>query len=486
MIFVWRRVVATRMWLRRTCEEKAGPTYTLMPHQDAGVKWMLGLESSGTGGLLFDEMGTGKTLQLIDLCCAAPCPTLIVVPLILLEQWWVLLQRHVPVDGPLLMRYHGTKSVFGARLRKLPLQDPCIVLTTYDMFAEDNNVVSEYDWSRAIFDEAHHMRNKNKRHAFAYELKCKVKWLVSGTPVQNKESELINLCRVAHLDAGYRRNSQLFLKKFVLRRTCQELGLALPAIAQHDHVVPWTNDEERRMVGDLHLSAQCAEHGRKLSLITQAKKACSIPATVAPFVPGMQARGELPSYKDYGEGLAQCSKVDYVTETVLAGVDAGNAIVFCQLLAEIDMLVARLSPSVRVGRFSGKNTMEERLRVLSTCPQVLVCQIDTAAEGLNMQEHFSQVYFVSPHWNPCLQDQAIGRVQRIGQTRQVFVHTFRMAPVNNEITSMDVIVCRAQKRKRVLAGEVVGARPQPDSATGQAPRTKVPFNVRPEPGDDSC
>ena len=53
-------------------------------------------------------------------------------------------------------------------------------------------------------------------------------------------------------------------------------------------------------------------------------------------------------------------------------------------------------------------------------------QIQTGCEGLNLQENYSEIYFVSPHWNPAIEDQAIARCHRIGQLKQVYVFRFKM------------------------------------------------------------
>jgi hypothetical protein len=64
-------------------------------------------------------------------------------------------------------------------------------------------------------------------------------------------------------------------------------------------------------------------------------------------------------------------------------------------------------------------------------------QIRSGCEGLNLQAAFSEVYFVSPNWNPALESQAIGRCFRIGQKKRVDVFRFYMnsvdSPVNNAV-----------------------------------------------------
>ena len=49
--------------------------------------------------------------------------------------------------------------------------------------------------------------------------------------------------------------------------------------------------------------------------------------------------------------------------------------------------------------------------------------IEFQSEGLNLQ-HFSEIYFTTPHWNPAVEDQAIARAHRIGQTEEVKVYRF--------------------------------------------------------------
>ena len=57
--------------------------------------------------------------------------------------------------------------------------------------------------------------------------------------------------------------------------------------------------------------------------------------------------------------------------------------------------------------------------------QVILLQIQTGCEGLNLQQ-YNEIYFVSPHWNPAVEQQAIARCHRIGQTKPVHIYRFHM------------------------------------------------------------
>jgi len=107
----------------------------------------------------------------------------------------------------------------------------------------------------------------------------------------------------------------------------------------------------------------------------------------------------------------------------------------------------------------------ERGRIFADVPTVLILQIRTCSEGLNLQS-YSDVYFVSPHWNPCVEDQAIARCYRMGQTQGVRVFRFYMTDFvvkeqsgaagegeSECISTLDHKCEEIQERKRVLCNE---------------------------------
>jgi len=87
----------------------------------------------------------------------------------------------------------------------------------------------------------------------------------------------------------------------------------------------------------------------------------------------------------------------------------------------------------------GRLRVGERKKCLSELHlySILIIQIQTGCEGLNLQEYFNEIYFVSPNWNPCVEDQAIARCYRLGQKKKVFVYKFIM---NNENNKSDVTI----------------------------------------------
>ena len=93
---------------------------------------------------------------------------------------------------------------------------------------------------------------------------------------------------------------------------------------------------------------------------------------------------------------------------------------------------------IKVVCYDGRNSGGHNLTSLSEPADALIIQIQTGCEGLNLQLNFSEIYFVSPHWNPCVEDQAIARCHRIGQTKPVDFFKFEMRGFLNDPTSQGI------------------------------------------------
>ena len=178
------------------------------------------------------------------------------------------------------------------------------------------------------------------------------------------------------------------------------------------------------------------------------------------------------SIDEYKVAVSKQSKLDRVVATMVAeaGGSGRKSIVFCHYRREMTQLRDMLlrgggggygDDSVAI--IDGTVGARERTRIFAAAPTVLILQIRTCSEGLNLQS-YSDVYFVSPHWNPCVEDQAIARCYRMGQTSQVRVFRFYMSDFVGEfdavvagesesISTLDHKCEEIQERKRVLCDE---------------------------------
>ena len=194
-------------------------------YQYDGVEWCIRNELRGqaisvSGGFIADEMGLGKTLTMIGtMFCNYLNKTLIVVPPALIKQWSSQLFH---ISGHRACIFHGSKKPDNTLLVKAP-----IVLTTYGILLTDDCILKKIMWDRVIFDEAHHLRNNNTgRFRNCQLINARIRWLVTGTPVQNKKKDFYNLCTVAAIPASiYKDTNAEVRNKFILRRTKADVGI---------------------------------------------------------------------------------------------------------------------------------------------------------------------------------------------------------------------------------------------------------------------
>jgi SNF2 family DNA or RNA helicase len=160
---------------------------------------------------------------------------------------------------------------------------------------------------------------------------------------------------------------------------------------------------------------------------------------------------------EYMDALNHCSKLDAVMETMISRKDNGKGkIVFCHYKQEIDTIAKRLLAAgfVKVICCDGRSTARVK-RMLKEPADALIIQIQTGCEGLNLQEHFSEVYFVSPHWNPSVEDQAIARCHRLGQQKQVDIFKFEMKGFKEKTVTVDKYINHVQDLKRSIGKEIL-------------------------------
>jgi len=167
-------------------------------------------------------------------------------------------------------------------------------------------------------------------------------------------------------------------------------------------------------------------------------------------------------YSSYQEAFDHSSKLDSVVQMILERKGNGcGKLIFCHFREEIDEIATRLRNGgmTTVATFDGRTSNGKRFDILNDKNEALILQIQTGCEGLNLQENYSEIYFISPHWNPAIEDQAIARCHRIGQTKPVFVQRFEMCNFikeeNQEIDTrtIDNYVGQVQTNKRIIASE---------------------------------
>jgi SNF2 family DNA or RNA helicase len=478
---------------------KAGFDYK--DYQHSGVSFCKSVEENTQwrGGLIADEMGLGKTIMMLGLItCNYKSRTLIVLPLALLRQWQSIIQTHLK-HTPMVFHGPGAKKYTKDQVEQSP-----IVLTTYGSISSPVPrkgklhpppvpcILKNIAWDRVIFDEGHHLRNaKTGRHLGALNIKAECRWIVTGTPIQNRKSDFYALCaQMGFSPAFYSNPANLMTiaKNHILRRTKSEVGIQLPPLTEQKHILHWENEEERNVAEQIHSLIYSSNdkttpisstvHGfgdKKLPLMVRARQVCVCPPLLLPKIRDIL---DLDNDKPLGEleeklllGASKHSKIDAAIKAIAARKENKRSkLLFCSYRGEIDLLkYGLLAKGFSVSVLDGRATIKARQSIISDeTVDVMILQTQTGCEGLNLQR-FSEVYFMSPHWNPAVEDQAIARAHRLGQTQKVDVFRFIMSDFSKTSITIERAVMEKQEQKRQMAHELTAPDKQEPVSSSSMP-----------------
>ncbi|KAK4466315.1 SNF2 family N-terminal domain-containing protein [Cladorrhinum samala] len=200
--------------------------------------------------------------------------------------------------------------------------------------------------------------------------------------------------------------------------------------------------EDRIDVADGEICTGCGKTAA-LSIPTDANKSAKGKSKASPQLPSIQTT--LCSGRERGIS----TKVGAVVQK-LKEMDFGTkSLVFSYWTTTLDLLEGHMKHAgISCLRIDGRVSHEQRLRILNdfktTQVQVLLMTIQTGAVGLNLTAA-NYVHIVEPQWNPSVEEQAIARAVRMGQTRTVTVIRYVVKD------SVEENIVALQKRKRSLA-----------------------------------
>ncbi len=453
--------------IEKVCQQFSRLGKPLLPHQQQCLTWMVEREGQGTGGLICDDPGLGKTYQALSLILTDPNPKhshLIIVPSSIVQQWRLAAEELFPASQVYV--YHGPKRL---HFRE---GQPRMVITSYEV-VRDDVYLQPFHWHRIIVDEIHKMKNSSsKTSQVLMTLKSHYRWGLTGTPIQNKVEEIANLFRFI---TGTRRLNDHQLTNLIhdglLRRRKQEvLGDLLPPVDIEITEVPFSSEPERQFYQKVQnnvrrefqelmaLGGEARDENVALfELLIRLRQATQHPQLV---LNGFTRKFLKKHRKKMAAYQGTSSKHQALCQMLEA--DRQPAIVFCHFREEMDILERQLKmKGYSCQRFDGKTSVEAKKNLITNLtrptfplPEVLLVQISAGGVGLNLQR-YSRVYLMSMDWNPSNEIQAIARAHRLGQRQPVQVKRLVLVDPREEFSTIDRRILEIQDQKRNLMADVL-------------------------------
>lgn len=405
------------------------------PYQSAGFQWLCWIRDHGLGGLLGDQMGLGKTLQILMLVSRelrqGRLPNLVVCPASLVSNWSKESVKFIGVDP---IKYTGDmRNADPIFLMKAPL-----VITTYETVRRDQLAMQLVNWNLVVADEAQNIKNPEAARAQSLKsLPSHSAIAVTGTPIENGMDDfwsIMDFClkgafgtltefraNYSNDPAGPARLSRT-MKPLVLRRSPESVGEQLPERIE----IPIRMDMQG-VVAAAYDAAGTSAHS-KLALLTALRQICSYDPSKFNNKRGFEIDNDSGKFA-YLEGIL--SEIVARDERLLVFAPFSKTIESIQefLLTQIGLGFVRI--------VDGSTPVNERQKIIDdfSCfgkAAALVLNPRAAGVGLNIQAANHVIHF-SPEWNPAVVDQATARAHRKGQTRPVNVHYLFFADTIEEV-----------------------------------------------------
>lgn len=430
---------------------------TLLPHQETGVEWCLKKEA--TGCILADDMGLGKTVTTCAVLVRNPMRTLIVAPLALLGQWQEEISRHTQgIDSVI---YWGP-----SRKKDCNIAGANVVITNYETIVGETDTFAS-GFARLVVDEAHIMRNRRSklyekmRNLFADADIRKI--FLTGTPICNTSADLIALVTLLKLDnysnpdfwRGIHITKEIealhdIRTNAILRRTKEEVfnSTGLPKkeirnvpIKLEDSAVylkEYNRLKKKMMKPVIAKILRLRQCVNQISLVHDSM--ASDPNTT------MEYGGVLPTELS--------AKLAYVRDTISAIPADDKIVIFSQWTGMLDH-VYNVCTELGIGSvmYHGKQSACDKRNALDAfrsddAVRVILVSLKAGGCGLNLCVA-NHVIITEPYFNAAEEKQAIDRVYRIGQTKDVVVHRLY---VPNTVESW---MLQLQKMKSTISTSVL-------------------------------
>ena len=485
----------------------AGLQATLRPYQVEGFQWLSFLYEHRLGGILADDMGLGKTVQALALLAHAIeehraaaeraaergesvepfAPFLVVAPTSVITNWAAEAERFLPEAKVVAI----TETTAG----KTPLAERIagahLVLTSYTLLRMDEDAYTGYartlggginkltgelsapeGWGALLLDEAQFVKNTGTRAwSIARAMPARTKIAMTGTPIENNLMELWALLAIvvdglfpsarafrdlyarpaesgedpAHAAATAARLRRR-IRPLMLRRTKELVAAELPA--KNDTRVNLPLAPGHRRIYDTHLQR---ERQKVLGLLEDMDKNRFTIFQSLTLLRRLALDAALIDPEAYA-GVSSVKR-DYLVQQLPDLLEKGHRVlVFSQFTGYLKSISARLAEE-GIGHLYLDGSTRNRAEVIEAFTSgqepVFLISLKAGGFGLNLTEA-DHVFIMDPWWNPAAEQQAVDRIHRIGQDKEV--HVYRLVAEG----TIEEKVMQLKESKAALFDAVVG------------------------------
>jgi SNF2-related domain/Helicase conserved C-terminal domain len=439
----------------------------LRPYQVEGFHFLSYLVTNRFGGILADDMGLGKTLQTLTWLAwlrsqagSGVKPALVVCPKSVMDTWRAEGERFDP--GLRLRIWTSDESKGPSALAGAS----DLIVVNYAQLRLWENDLTRTQWSAVILDEGQYIKNPNSLTAkAACRLQAEHRLILTGTPIENRLLDLWSLMTFAM--PGVLGNKNQFARRydqkgdplarqrlaarvrpFLLRRTKNQVATELPDRIEEDIFCELEPEQSvlykaefkraQRMLLDIKTNQDFDKHRfHFLTSLLRLRQICCHPALVSEACE-----------------KADSAKVNALLELIGPLMEEGHKVlVFSQFVTMLDRLRSALKARKWTQFYLAGDT-ENRGPLVDSFQNhadaaVFLISLKAGGFGLNLTAA-SYVVLFDPWWNPAVENQAIDRTHRIGQTSKVMA--YRLLIKN----SIEEKIRKLQKQKSALAEDVLG------------------------------
>ena len=415
----------------------------LRGYQRKGLDFLAYLSSFEFGGVLADDMGTGKTIQVISYLLRRKqtegrAPSLVIAPTSVTHTWETEIARFAPDLKTLRLQSGSDRAQ-----RFEQVNDADVVITSYALARLDAAILEKFNFRTLILDEAQNAKNPSSQIArVVRNLRADHRLALTGTPVENSLRDLWAI--FAFVEPGLLGSESSFrrrfenpiadgdekavralrsrLEPFVLRRTKEDVAKELPA--RTEAIIECDlSPLQRRLYRGIAEAARRdvlaqldGEGGMEgatvhvLAALTRLRQVCAHPGLL------------VPAYIDEPEASAKFDAFIETIEEVLSG--GHRVLVFSAFASMLKIMRSALEKrNISFNYLDGSTKDRDRQTEVENFMKpdgapVFLCSLKAGGVGLTLTAA-DYVILYDPWWNPAVERQAIDRTHRIGQHRPV-------------------------------------------------------------------